>query len=264
MKIVKMVLIILGFIVVLGIIKACVTPSPTEIVEETAVVQDTTSKPDPTVKPTATVKPEPAKKAEAKYEITYNDFNIYTSISGTDWVQIIFAVENTGDVPLFLSSGAADISDGDGKLLLSQTMISAFPQIIAPGETGYYYDVTTIDVGNATKAKMDVRPKVDAAKVDYIRMQVSDTNIALSNLGLIETTGWVENVTDEKQTLVYVASVYFDEDDNPIGLAFTIILEDMLPKDKIGFKASMLTMPPDMEGKLSYSKTFAYPNQFQF
>jgi len=110
------------------------------------------------------------------------------------------------------------------------------------------------------------RPSVESARVDLIRLDVTDLelSVGLFDSG-ITARGRVENTTDEMIDFVYIAVVLFDSEDRTLGLLFTIIMEDLNPGDRIGFEMSDFSMPNDISvDDVHRHIVYSYPNQFQF
>lgn len=201
------------------------------------------------------------------YEITYQNIKLYSSSLDTVWSQAIVEITNTGDKPLYLSSGAYDIEGTDGSLLASQTLVSAFPQYIEPGEKGYYYEETTHDNIAANQEVVLVpRPQVEDAQNEVIRFPVSDLNMVAGAYDMgVKITGRVENTSTEEQTMVYVVATLYDADGMPIGLMFQIVMEDIAAGDKIGFEINSFSLPDDVNIDTVKDYTVvAYPLQMQF
>lgn len=205
------------------------------------------------------------KKDEA-YEIVYENAKMYKNSIGTTYVQIVFEVSNTGDSPLYLSSGACDLEDEEGNLISSQTLISAYPEVIDPGESGYYYEETILsDVEEIIPLKILPRPNVSKAKVDNIRFPVTDVSLSDDKYGGVKMMGRVENNTEENQSFVYVVAILLNKSNEPIGQIFTILMEDIEPGGKIGFEAGGMSLPDGINvDSIADKKVFAYPIQFQF
>lgn len=203
--------------------------------------------------------------AEA-YEVTYSHATSYKDSIGTVWMQAIVEIENTGSSDLFLSTGNMDIEDANGKLITSRTMVSCYPNVISPGEKGYYYESTTLnDLDEAIDLVVIPRPDIKAAKVDKITLNISEDELANKTYGGLSLKGRIENPTSEEQKLVYIAAVLFDAQDVPIGLMFTIITDPIKAGDKIGFEMSSSALPSDVTlDRVARYEIFAYPTQFQF
>ena len=205
-------------------------------------------------------------QSEAAHEITYAHARSWVNSIGTVWVQAIIEVTNTGSSTLFLNPGAFDLEDSDGNLVKSVTLVSVFPAVIAPGEKAYYYEETTLDIDDAIDLVILPRPSVESARVDLIRLDVTDLelSVGLFDSG-ITARGRVENTTDEMIDFVYIAVVLFDSEDRTLGLLFTIIMEDLNPGDRIGFEMSDFSMPNDISvDDVHRHIVYSYPNQFQF
>lgn len=208
---------------------------------------------------------EPAAQEETAYEITYSGAKAYTDSIGTTWVQAITEIENTGSANLYLGSGAYDIEDADGGLVKSSTMVSAFPSVIAPGEKGYFYEETTLDEPVEGELTLLPRPSADKAKVEYIRFALSDLELSADDFGDLKARGRVENTSSEPSSMTYIVLVLKDAEDQPIGLMFTILSEELAAGAKVGFEMSSFALPDDVteEAVASY-EAFAFPMQMQF
>lgn len=209
---------------------------------------------------------EPEQPKES-YEVTYSNARTYTNSIGTTWVQAIVEIENTGSENLYLSSGAYDLEDADGNLIASKSMVSAFPDVIAPGEKGYMYEETTLDEysGNGNLVIIP-RPDVKAAKVDLIRYNISDVTLKDDKYNGVKVLGRIENQTsDPIDGTVYIAAFFYNEEGNPIGSAFTILNESIDAGDKIGFEFSGFSLPDDVTVEnIENYKIYSYPLRFQF
>ena len=203
---------------------------------------------------------------EVDYEITYSSVIAYKNSIGTVWTQAIFEVTNKGTSALYIGSGAYDLEDSDGKLISSSTMVSSYPDVIAPGERAYYYESTTqYSLDSAIDMRILPRAKADKAKVDLIRNNVTDLELSDDRFFGIRAKGRVENTSDEAQSRVYVSVILFDAWAKPIGVLSTILMEDLAPGDKIGFEATALSMPPSITtADVGYVLTYSYPWQLQF
>jgi len=199
-------------------------------------------------------------ESEEAYEITYSNATTYTNSIGTTWLQVITEIENTGTADLYFSSGSYDLEDENGKLVSSSSMVSTYPQVIAPGEKAYMYEETTLD--NPVDGKLTVlpRPKVKKATVENIRYELADDDIS----GL-KALGRVENTDDEAGSMVYIVLILKDSDGTPIGQMFTILTDDLNPGDKIGFEVNDFSLPETVtKDAVASFEAFAYPLQMQF
>lgn len=219
--------------------------------------------------PTATPAPtaEPVAEKNLSADISCNPAKVWTNSIDTVWAQTIVAITNTGDADLYLSAGSYDLEDENGALVASKTLVGVYPQIIAPGETAYMYDETTLDNSPIAEGELNVVPRcnVRESKSQYIRLPLSDVQIHEDDYGTIKMMGRVENNGNQDLEMVYIEAMLFDADGNPLGHCFTILTDTLAMGDKIGFEMSEFCFPPDvdLEDIADYSIT-AYPMQYQF
>ena len=190
----------------------------------------------------------------------------WTDSIGSEWVQLVVPVTNTGSENLYLGSGTFDLEDESGALVKTLDMVSAYPEVLKPGETACYYEETGID-GDAEK-NLIVVPHVDVeeATVDCIRLDVSETSIVNEEYtGGVRVKGRVENTTDADQELVYVSAILYDADNKVIGSVFTILNNTLPVGERIGFEAGSLSAPDSLNtDAVDHYEVFAYPSQMQF
>lgn len=207
---------------------------------------------------------EESKPAEA-HEITYNKVATWTDSIGSVWEQTIIEITNTGSENLYLSAGAYDLEDESGALVASSTMASCFPDVIAPGEKGYMYEVTTLDEAPEGELVAIPRESVKKASVDLIRYETTDVKISETDFGDIKILGRVENTSEESSSMVYIAVVLYDADGNPVAVEFTILSEELAPGDKIGFEFQSFSLPNSVTADtIADYAIYAYPMQMQF
>ena len=206
----------------------------------------------------------PADGTSNPYEITYSSVKTYKNSIGLTWAQAIVEIENTGSYNLFLKPGTCDLEDSEGNLVASKDM-SAYPQIIAPGEKAYYYEEYALDsVAEDTVLQIIPRPEIVRSTTEHITYSVSDVSITASEYGYLKVMGRVENTSDSEDSLIYVAITLFNEASEPIGLVSTVISNDLAPGEKVGFEATALSLPDEVtaDSIASYSAV-VYPYQFQ-
>ena len=81
-----------------------------------------------------------ATEAKAEYEITHTTFVHYTNSIDIEEYCGIIEIKNTGSSCLYLKDCTFDFEDDDGHLLQADKMISTAPDVIAPGEYGYFFN----------------------------------------------------------------------------------------------------------------------------
>ena len=174
-------------------------------------------------------------------------------------------VTNTGDRNLYMGSGTMDLEDESGHLVDSESLVSFYPEVLAPGETGWYYEETTLD--SAPASELSVVPHVDIkeAKVECIRYEASDIAFTDEQFGGLKATGRITNTTAEDGSLVHVVLFLFDAEENLVGQTFTILDGDLKAGDTMGFSTSTFgTNDAVNVDTVTGYRLFAYPEQFQF
>ena len=216
--------------------------------------------------PDATPTPAPAPEPKgASYAITDKRAVTWVNSIGTTWVQVIVEITNDGTKDLYLGSGKVDLEDANGKLIKSISLVSEVPEVLAPGEKGYMYEETTLD--NPVEGAITVLPREDVkeAKVDRVRLAVSEVELSDSGYGDIKALGRVENTTDETQDWVNVEILLFDADGKLIGKVTSLITDELKPGDKVGFEATSFSLPDTVTvSSVASFIAYAYPMQMQF
>ena len=166
---------------------------------------------------------------KAEYEIVRTTFTHYkNSIKRENYCGVV-EIKNTGKTYIYLKSCTFDFEDNDGHLLQSDEMITKAPDVIAPGELGYFFHDGLIDEGVSLKNgiklvptfTIDVCKKGQEAIVDY---DVSDVAIRDNNHGLgLKVTGRLTNNTSEATNSieVMVVVVFFDKKGEILDIGYT-------------------------------------------
>ena len=181
----------------------------------------------------------------------------------SQWVSVSVPVKNTGNVDLYLSSCTIDLENENGELVDTLEYVSVYPQVLKPGETAYYFEETTYDGEETNGIKALPHVKVEKAKVDCIRYELSEVQVKDTDFLGAQISGRVENTTEEKGEMVYIVANLFDADGAMIGQAFTILTDDLAAGDKIGFELSSLSSELKAKDIASY-EVYAFPFQYQF
>ena len=203
--------------------------------------------------------------AGAAWEVGQGRVLTYTDSINTTWAQVSVPVTNTGDRNLYLSSGTMDLEDAGGHLVDSLSLVGFYPQVLAPGETGWYYEETTLD--SVPSSELTVVPHVDIkeATVECIRYEASDLSFADEEFGGIKATGRITNTTAADGSLVYVVLFLFDSEEKLVGQTFTILDDELKAGDTIGFSTQTFGSNDTINvDTITGYRLFAYPEQFQF
>ena len=203
--------------------------------------------------------------AGAEWAVGQGRVLTYTDSINTTWAQVSVPVTNTGDRNLYLGAGTMDLEDAAGHLVDSLSLVGFYPQVLAPGETGWYYEETTLD--SVPSSELTVVPHVDIkeATVECIRYEASDLSFADEEFGGIKATGRITNTTTADGSLVYVVLFLFDSEENLVGQTFTILDGELKAGDTIGFSTQTFGSNDAINvDSITGYRLFAYPEQFQF
>lgn len=134
--------------------------------------------------------------------------------------EMIVEVTNTSDVPLYLDAKSFDLEDASGHLLQTNDMISTAPDVILPGEKGYFYNPTgtSIDVDNPNDDLVFIPnytlKKANKTPHDY---PVNDISFKSDKFGYT-MIGRVQNDTNETSLFEYASVIYYDKEGKCIGI----------------------------------------------
>ena len=157
----------------------------------------------------------PQAQSVMQYEITDTRFEYYTNSIGSVEYFGIVEITNTGDTNIYLDDCTFDLEDNDGHLLQSDSFISAAPEIIAPGERGYFYNGLgsnllneNVSLDNGIVLAPQIR--VEEATGEPVDYPVSDVTVSEGNYGYLNVLGRVENTSDEEIGYLYVDIIFYD------------------------------------------------------
>ena len=201
--------------------------------EETAHVEESTP-----------VEEEPSEKASPaddapNYEQTDAHVEYYTDSIGSIKLYAFVEIENKGNSGLYLDKCTFDFEDNEGHLLQSEKYISTCPDIVAPGEKGYFYYSGLLNDGVSTDNGVNLVPnyKVELAKGDITEYEVSDTELKEGSLGEPVVTGRVTNNTDQDDSYCYVNIIFYDANGKVLALTGTSIT-DLTAGSTVSFDCS--------------------------
>ena len=212
----------------------------------------------------------PSGPESESWEITYQNSIIYKNSIGDIACYAIVEVENTGNVDLYLKDASFDFEDESGKLLATySSMISADPEIVAPGEKGYFYcNMATIkgDITESTEYVFKPALKIEKSKNSIIRYNISDLSISEGDfLSPFNIIGRIENNTDEDAGLVWIACIIYRDDGTPIAACGTNVT-DLAAGQKTSFDLSashLMNLDIKLSDIASY-EVYACKTQYQF
>ena len=200
------------------------------------------------------------------YHVSYTSAVYWKNSIGTYWVQAIIQVTNPGTIPIYIDGGSIDIEDANGKLVKTISYVSAYPDILLPGESALIVEQTTLDEKPATDTLKAIHHlSVKKSKNPCIRYAVTETEIKDSRYSGLEMMGRVHNNGAEAVDFLYVVANLYDVNHNPIGQLIEIVSDGINPGEKKGFTATSLGSPPTLKkDAVAFYEVFAFPLQYQF
>ena len=200
-------------------------------IDETFVAPKVTSAPTtpastpvPTYKPSATPAPKPS-NGQPEYEITDLIYEHKSDYVNGEYDVTIIEVTNTGTVPIYLEDCVLDFEDNNGHLLHTDDYVSNVPDIVQPGEKGYFYTTSYFDDGVSFANGCNLVPTltIKKAKGTLSRHQVIDTSLFMSTSQYVGVKGRIVNESNKEISYMYVTVVYYDKDGRVLGINGTSV-----------------------------------------
>lgn len=112
------------------------------------------------------------------YAITDTVFYTSSSTWG-NYYDAIVEIQNTGEKNLYLSGATFDIEDSNGHLVATDDWISTAPDVIEPGEKGYFYTNSSSLEDASTLDGLTLVPKLSIKKANGMPLVLSVEDISL-------------------------------------------------------------------------------------
>lgn len=204
------------------------------------------------------------------YQITYQNSKIYRGSLGNVECYAIVEVQNTGSVDLYLKDATFNFEDKSGNLLATYgTMVSSDPEIIAPGEKGYFYCNAVSLSGNINESSdytFVPNLKIQQAKNSIIRYDVSDLSMSEGKfIEPVDIIGRVTNSTTEDDSLVWIACILYRSDGTPIAACGTNVTNLKAGETQAFDLSAVYLSWLDLDySEIASYKVYACKNQYQF
>ena len=206
---------------------------------------------------------------EAKSENTYNACSIEENGIGGHYCYAIVEVLNTGTADLYLNKGTYDLEDNDGHLLQTRKLDHC-PEIIRPGEKGYFYsDVGSLSVDASVPLDNGLKLKYNTSLViadsEPINYEISDLDLRESNFEKKpKVTGRIENTTSKDASWVMIYVIFYDSDEKPLGITNTYLTE-LKAGEKKSFEISSIYLSKNVTcDKIASYKVIAQERHYQY
>ena len=208
---------------VLALLCACAAkPEPTEpLGSSSAAPSEPSSEPVPSTEESSSA-PSKTEPPTASFKVTDQRLNVYRNRAEEFWGQVITAVQNTGDAPIYLQDSTFHITDAEGKSLASDTTVSAYPQIVAPGETGYYYAETYLETESAEGLTLEFTPQVSVSAQQAVTYTVENPDLQDSRYGGMELRVTLSNSAAQDTRHYCVAVLLFDAEGKLLGQFYDV------------------------------------------
>lgn len=231
-------------------------PTETGAPTETTVTEATTEAPTEEATQATT---EPSE--ELTCTVIGQGSTLYRNDLGEVWLSAWVTVQNDAAVPISLPTMdlTATMNDGTAKTLAG---VTAYPNILAAGEIGCYYDETRVDTDQTGAAELHFTLAPEAAAQDaVVRYEVSNTGLRDSVYGGLTLIGEVTNDTQQdSKGMICVAAVLYGEDDSVLSVLYSYLSDALPAGESVGFTLDSFMLPADITADtVTRTEIFAYP-----
>lgn len=166
---------------------------------------------------------------DISYEVTDEIFEYYTNSIGNIEYYAIIEITNTGNSNIYMDKATFDFEDDNGHLLSTDDFISKCPDIVAPGEKGYFYNgafASILPEGTNTDNGLNLAYNVTVAKAtgNITEYEVFDTDIKEDYLGP-KITGRIKNTSGQDESYCSVKVILYDVNGKVLGIADTAVTD---------------------------------------
>lgn len=218
---------------------------------------------------TATLEQTTGAAGDAKVETVRTFFKSWADPNyGTLNYQIVIEVKNTGGKPANIHSGdqSFTILATDGSVLETGNLGYSFPQVLNPGELGYYIGGAQYDQGTKLATVGKLQPSLSYSNADNAAApwEFSNVKVAKDELfGGAEVSGIVKNTGSTDATMGTVGVVLFDANSNILaGVVDNVNVMTLKAGQSKGFKTSYPPTPPIDPSTVKSFKTFGLDYSF--
>lgn len=246
---------ILLFCMLSAIFAGCSNETEAPVVTyEPSTTAPTTQAPSTSAEPTEETTTEAIEATQPSeprnpYEMVYSSAKTQRDSVGNIWLNVVAAFENTSDEPLHLSYSTICVFSGDEEVLRVEDVLS-HPNVIEPGEYGYYFEQSRVDLDENAELRVEVYPNAERA-IGLTKQLIEDIQIHDWAYG-IKIYGNYEPQQDSG--LVCIAAILKDENGN----AFAIIT-DYFDVSETQFVLSSDRLPEGLRSTDVYAEVYAYP-----
>ncbi len=258
----KMIALLAALVLVFALAGCGSDPEPTTetTTEPTSTEPSTTEAPTETTEESSTALPTESTEPEQElFTIEQTSVQTYRDSMGTVWAMAIAEIRNTGDTPLDLATADMTLTAG-GETIAALDFVSAYPQVILPGTSGYYYEVTELDILDTTKLELAVEPHIaeQAAACEYYN--VSEQRLQNAPYGGLTFSGKVKNSTSTDGAMVCIAALLLGEEGNVLGIMSTYLPSALAAGAESEFSMDSFMLPEELTAEdVAEITVYAYP-----
>ena len=203
-------------------------------------------------------------KEEANIEVAQETYGVWTDSIDSVWVHYSAEIVNNGKKAASIGDIQVNFEGADGSVLGTDTMLSATPGIIQPGETAYITTSTTLD-GYAETDFAKASLNVDFDSVSEKAQLLTANAVKLVDLSADEfayspykVTGTIMNDSGEKADDIRIASGLYDAEGKLQGVLEGSLDISINPDGKAGFELNYPELPKEIAGKVTEVKVKVY------
>ena len=167
-----------------------------------------------------------------------------SSFLSSDYIRVITPVKNDGNVNIGLSWCSYDIltSGGDVVASLSQYNVKNSPDILKPGETGYFSVILSYDEGIKEDLVAVPHPDIRNARThDAVRYDLSNVSFSKDNYGEVFARGIVTNNNETAASSSDKIDIFlFDKQGDFLVCLSTYLEAELASGESRAFEASNL------------------------
>lgn len=202
------------------------------------------------------------------YKVAYQNVTVKADTIGIVTADAIVQIENTGSDNLYLSSTSFDFEGEDGKIVGSDSLVTASPEILAPGEKGCLFIPYGTELANGTNPSQTFtlvpNLEIRKAKNSIVRYDVSETSMSQDTYGTFNIVGRITNNTADKGNSVLATAVFYDKDDKPIAGTETY-LSGLDAGQTLGFEMKYIALPDGITSDdIGRFEVYAILPQYQY
>lgn len=200
--------------------------------------------------------PDPSKNQAdgSAIKIVSENLHIYAGTDGKPKALYLCEVTNSGNTAIKLQNISIDTKDDSGNVLTSKTLVSSYPDVIAPGKSAFICEevIGIIDTDvDASAAKTATLHYGEAQKQPgTVFAEITQASLNMKS-GFPNLTGAIKNTGDEVLENVYIAVPVFSKDGDMQTHIFTIV-QQLNPGQEKGFDQIALQFDPNLDYTSSY------------